>query len=121
MPAAGRRLRAGCGARRTSLAASSISGASWCSGSCSACLSSHTAWCIWRCGGRLRAANAPMQTARSWLFGDVRPVAVGLTAAAAVLLAAGGIAFLVGAGWWPWLVMIGSAVSVLLIALTFTP
>jgi hypothetical protein len=65
--------------------------------------------------------DAPMQTARSWLLGDVRPLAVGLAVAAAALLAAGGIAFLATAGWWPWLVVAGSAVSVLLIALTFTP
>ena len=62
-----------------------------------------------------------MQTARSWLLGNVRPLAVALAAAAAILFAAGGIAFLAGAGWWPWLVIVGSAVSVLLIALTFTP
>ena len=71
--------------------------------------------------GPAPSGNAPMQTARSWLFGDVRPLAVGLAAAAAVFLTAGGIAFLAGAGWWAWLVIVGSAVSVLLIALTFTP
>src|SRR5690242_14774274 len=65
--------------------------------------------------------DAPMQTARSWLLGDVRPLAVGLAVTAAVLLTAGGIAVLAGAGWWAWLVIVGSATSVLLIALTFTP
>ena len=67
------------------------------------------------------SGDAPMQTARSWLLGDVRPLAVGLAIGAAVLLTGGGIAVLTGAGWWPWLVIAGSAVSVLLIALTFTP
>ena len=71
--------------------------------------------------GPAPSGDAPMETARSWLFGDVRPLAVGLAVAAAVLLAAGGIAVLAGAGWWPWLVVVGSAVSVLLMALTFTP
>ena len=65
--------------------------------------------------------STPMQTARSWLLGDVRRLAVGLAVAAAVLLGAGGIALLAGVGWWPWLVVAGSAVSVLLMALTFTP
>ena len=65
--------------------------------------------------------DAPIQTARSWLLGDMRPLAVGLAIGATVLLTAGGIAVLTEAGWWPWLVIAGSAVSVLLMALTFTP
>ncbi len=67
------------------------------------------------------SGNTPMQTARSWLLGDVRPLAVGLASATAALLAAGGVAVVAGAGWWPWPVIVGSAVSMLLIGLTFTP
>ena len=65
--------------------------------------------------------STPIQTARSWLFGDVRPLAVGLRRRRSRPAAAGGIALLAGAGWWPWVVIAGSAVSILLIALTFTP
>lgn len=49
-----------------------------------------------------------MQAARSWLLGDVRPLAVGLAVAAAALPAAAGMAFLPGAGWQPRLVIAGS-------------
>jgi len=65
--------------------------------------------------------EAPMQPSRSWLLGEVRPLAVRLAVGAAILLTAGGIGVLTGGSWWPWLVVAGSAVSVLLMALTFTP
>ena len=67
------------------------------------------------------SADAPMQTGRSWLLGDVRPLAVTLAIVAAAAFVAAGSAYLASQDWWAVAAVGGAAVSTVLMALTFTP
>ena len=64
---------------------------------------------------------APMQTAHSWLFGDVRAASLILAVLWGVVLVAGGVAYLTGAAWWPVAVVAGAAGSAVLMGLVFSP
>jgi len=65
--------------------------------------------------------DAPMQTAHSWLLGDVRALSLVLAVVCGLVLIAGGVGYLTSAAWWPVVVIAGAAVSAVLMAVTFTP
>jgi hypothetical protein len=65
--------------------------------------------------------DAPFDPGHSWLLGDVRRRARALAVAAGTLLALAGILMLAGAGAGGGLAVLGAAVSVALIGLTFHP
>jgi len=65
--------------------------------------------------------DAPMQTAHSWLLGDVRALSLVLAVVCGLVLIAGGVGYLTSAGWWPVVGPAGAAVSAVLMAVTFTP
>ncbi|HET9672195.1 MAG TPA: hypothetical protein VFQ40_05030 [Actinomycetota bacterium] len=65
--------------------------------------------------------KAPFDVSHSWLFGDVKPVAVVLAVLAAVLLVAGGLGLWAHAEWWRGVAAVGLAVSFGLMVLTFNP
>ena len=66
-------------------------------------------------------ADLPMDPAHSWLIGDARAfgLAFGIATAVAFMVAAGAV--LMDAGWWPWAVIVASVLSVVLMALFFSP
>jgi hypothetical protein len=66
-------------------------------------------------------ADLPMDPSRSWLLGEVREtgLALALVVTVAFVVAAGAV--LADAGWWPWAGILGAALSVLLLALFFSP
>ncbi len=66
-------------------------------------------------------ADAPMQTAHSWLLGDVRALSLLLAVVCGLVLIAGGVGYLISTAWWPVVVIAGAAVSAVLMAVTFTP
>lgn len=63
--------------------------------------------------------SGPFDPGHSWLLGDRRSVAAALALAAAVLFVASGVGVWASAGWWGPVTVVGSAVSLLLIALFF--
>lgn len=70
---------------------------------------------------RSAPGEVPFDTMHSWLFGDMRVGAAVLGALACVGFVVAGVAFLAGASWWTTAAINASAVSLLLMALTFTP
>jgi hypothetical protein len=70
---------------------------------------------------REAAAGLPMDPAHSWLLGDSRSLAFGLSLAAVVGLIVAGIARFADAGWWPGAAIAGSALSALVLGLYFSP
>jgi hypothetical protein len=66
-----------------------------------------------------RRPDALFDAAHSWLFGDVRPATVVLATIAAFVAA--GVGYVGAQDWWALAATAGSAVSIVLLALTFSP
>lgn len=65
--------------------------------------------------------DAPMDTGKSWLLGQARPVALILAVVAGALISLSGAALLADQGWWAPVGVTGAALSLLLFGLFFTP
>lgn len=65
--------------------------------------------------------EVPFDAAHSWLFGDMRAVVIVLSALAGFTFVVAGIVLLADASWWTTAAIGASVVSLLLMALTFTP
>jgi nicotinamide riboside transporter PnuC len=68
-----------------------------------------------------RRSDAPFDAAHSWLFGEVRPATIVLAIIAAVAFLAAGVGYFGAQDWWALAATAGSAVSILLLTLTFSP
>lgn len=68
-----------------------------------------------------RGEEVPYDPGRSPVLGNVRRAAIALAATATVLFVVGGLAGILGAGWWAGATVAASVSSLLLIALTFSP
>jgi hypothetical protein len=75
---------------------------------------------IWLTPKREGAA-APFDVNRSWLLGEVKPLAAFLAIAAAVLLVGGGVGLWAQAEWWRGVAVAGLGVSFGLMVLTSNP
>lgn len=76
---------------------------------------------IWAPNPRTAAANAPMDTSHSWLFGDARTISVVLAVVAGLCIAVAGVGFLTDQAWWTTAGVIGGGLSLVLFGLFFTP
>lgn len=76
---------------------------------------------IWTPNPETIQPTPPMDTSHSWLLGQARGVSVALAITAGVLLVCAGLAFLVGAAWWPIAAIVAGVVSLFLFGLFFTP
>jgi hypothetical protein len=63
----------------------------------------------------------PIAVDRSWLFGDVHRLATSMGVAAAAAFVCAGIAYLGQQDWWAIAALVGGLVSMVLMAVTFTP
>ena len=65
--------------------------------------------------------DAPMDTGKSWLLGQARPIAVSLALSAGALVGLAGIGLLADQGWWAAAGLSGGTLSLVLFGLFFTP
>lgn len=76
---------------------------------------------IWSPNPRMVDGSAPMDTSRSWLFGDARTLSLVLAVVAGIIVAAAGVGFLTHQAWWSIAGVVGGVLSLVLFALFFTP
>lgn len=76
---------------------------------------------IWSPNPRAVDGSAPMDTRRSWLFGDARTVSLVLAVVAGMIVAAAGMGFVTHQAWWSIAGVVGGVLSLVLFALFFTP
>lgn len=65
--------------------------------------------------------DMPFDPGRSWLFGDSRLPAVVLAGLATAGFAVTAVGYLLGAAWWPPVMLVASAISLMLLVGWFTP
>lgn len=68
-----------------------------------------------------RQRGAPFDASHSWVFGNVRPIAILLAVVAAIAFVAAGAGYFGGQEWWALSAAAGAVVSIGLLALTFSP
>lgn len=66
-------------------------------------------------------ADMPFDPAHSWLLGDSRTVAVAVAGLATVAFAVAAVAYGLQVSWWPPVMLAAAAVSLLLMAVWFSP
>ena len=65
--------------------------------------------------------RAPMNTSRSWLFGDARTTSLVLAITAGALITLAGVGLLTHQDWWSMPGLLGGSLSLVLFGLFFTP
>lgn len=65
--------------------------------------------------------DMPFDPAHSWLLGDNRMVAVVLAGLAALAFVLTAFGYGLDVGWWPTTMLVASAVSIVVMVVTFTP
>jgi len=65
--------------------------------------------------------DVPFDAHHSPLFGDVRGLSTLLGVFACLVFVACGVGYLAAQQWWAWAALVGAALSIILMLLTFTP